>query len=207
MKKIIKRVYTSSLLLAATGCFAIAAVISLFFSTEKISVVKAVSSKISVTPSPLLTESETIVAANTTEETSSVASPTLSSPTASPVKEQEGFSQSTPTQIATPKVTPAKQTFTVSLSVNGSGVGDVTLEEGANQCDVLTQAQEQGKISNLLMKYDNSLGTYGVYQINGMGKETSVWWVYNVNGQSPSQGCSYISAKNGDSVEWEYKGN
>jgi len=39
------------------------------------------------------------------------------------------------------------------------------------------------------------------------GKETSVWWTYTVNGQSPDQGCSFIKTKNNDSVEWKYIGS
>lgn len=57
------------------------------------------------------------------------------------------------------------------------------------------------------MRYNNDLGSYGVYQINGIGKDNAIWWTYTVNGQSPSQGCSYIKANNNDKVEWKYIGS
>ena len=57
-----------------------------------------------------------------------------------------------------------------------------------------------------MMKFDSSLGTNGVYQINGIGKENTIWWVYTVNGKSPTQGCSYIKVNNNDVVVWEYQG-
>lgn len=97
--------------------------------------------------------------------------------------------------------------LTVSLSIAGSSVGSFEIPQGSNQCDVLTQALSQGKIQSLNMRYNSDMGTNAVYQINGVGKENSVWWTFKVNGQSPSQGCSYIKTNSGDSVLWEYIGN
>jgi hypothetical protein len=57
------------------------------------------------------------------------------------------------------------------------------------------------------MRYNADYGTNAVYQINGIGKENAVWWGFKVNGQSPTQGCSYIKVNNGDNVLWEYAGN
>jgi hypothetical protein len=57
------------------------------------------------------------------------------------------------------------------------------------------------------MRYDNNLGTNAVYQINGIGKDNAVWWVYKVNGQSPNQGCNFIKVNDGDKAEWSYLGN
>ncbi len=94
----------------------------------------------------------------------------------------------------------------VNLSLKGGSNFEVNIPNGANQCDVLTMALEQGKILSLNMRYDNSIKSNAVYQINGIGKENSVWWVYKVNGESPSQGCSYTGADNGDNVLWEYIG-
>ena len=109
---------------------------------------------------------------------------------------------------ATPQPTSqAAQNFQVNLKINGSPVGGVNVSNGQNQCDVLNDALSQGKIASLNMKYDNGLGTYGIYQINGIGKENSIWWVYKVNGNPPNQGCSYIKAASSDNVEWEYKGS
>jgi len=127
------------------------------------------------------------------------------SPTPAPT--QTLSSTPTPTQASTPAPTPVAQTNQVSLSINGSPAFSVSVIEGANQCDLLNKALEEGKISSLNMRYDSNLGAYAVYQINGLGKENSVWWTYKVNGQSPPQGCSYIKAKEGDSVEWEYIGS
>ena len=114
-----------------------------------------------------------------------------------------GSSNSSPT--STPQVNASK--INVTLSVDGGSSSEITIDNGANQCDVLTKALEQGKIQSLNMRYDNSLGSNGVYQINGIGKDNSIWWTYKVNGKSPSQGCSYVKANNGDSVEWNYQGS
>lgn len=94
----------------------------------------------------------------------------------------------------------------VNVTLNGTNF-EVKINDNSNQCDVLSKALEQGKIQSLNMRYDNSLGSYGVYQINGVGKENSVWWTYKVNGQSPSKGCSYVKANSGDSIEWKYIGS
>lgn len=115
-----------------------------------------------------------------------------------------------PTNIPSPakaSATEGQQGLKVSLSIGGSLVGTVDLSNGANQCDVLSQALAQGKIQSLNMRYNNDMGTNAVYQINGIGKENAVWWGFKVNGQSPSQGCSYIKVNNGDNVLWEYVGN
>jgi len=101
---------------------------------------------------------------------------------------------------------PVNQQTQVNLSVNGGESFTVNVNLGDNQCAVLTKALEQEEISSLNMQYNSSLGSYAVYQINGIGKENSVWWTYTVNGTSPTQGCSYIKANNGDKVEWEYIG-
>lgn len=194
--------------IAAIICFAIALISPLVFvsinpSVQK-EVIKKVSPTVTIVPSKTEKESESVQGAMTVDNHS--ANPTPVS------QDSQGQATSTTTQsTATPTIAPtsvpAVQTFQVSLSVNGSSVGSVTVDQGANQCDVLTKAKDQGKISQLLMKYVDSLGTNGVYQINGVGKDNSVWWVYKVNGQSPGQGCSYIKANSGDTVEWDYQGN
>jgi hypothetical protein len=109
-----------------------------------------------------------------------------------------------PTNIP-PTSTP--QNFKISLKINDLSVGSIDVSQGANQCDVLSQALLQGKIQSLNMRYNNDLGTNAVYQINGIGKENSVWWTFKVNGQSPSQGCSYIKVGSNDNAEWSYIGN
>ena len=121
-----------------------------------------------------------------------------------PISIIKGSENPTPTNI--PPIS-APQGLKVSLSIGNSSVGSIDLSNGANQCDVLSQALSQGKIQSLNMRYNNDMGTNAVYQINGVGKENAVWWTFKVNGQSPSQGCSYIKVGNGDNVEWSYIGN
>lgn len=124
---------------------------------------------------------------------------------ATPTHSNASRQASTPVPTATQ--VKQNQNSQVNLSVNGSSVGQINVTSGQNQCDVLNDALAQGKISSLNMKYDNNLGTYGVYQINGIGKENAIWWVYKVNGNSPNQGCSYIKAAAGDNIEWNYIGS
>lgn len=152
-----------------------------------------------VTPSPTPTA---VVKRDTEESTIPTKVPTT-------VPTQTATSANTSTASNTPTNTPAPQVATrqVNLSINGSGVGSVTVNEGANHCDVLSKAVEQGKISSLNMKFDENYGSYGVYQINGIGKDNAVWWVFKVNGASPNQGCSHIKVNNGETAEWEYKGS
>ncbi|MFA6017477.1 MAG: DUF4430 domain-containing protein [Patescibacteria group bacterium] len=121
-----------------------------------------------------------------------------------PTSITKGSENPTPTIIPP---TSAPQGLKVSLTINGSSVGEIDVNVGANQCDVLSQALSQGKIQSLNMRYNNDLGTNAVYQINGIGKENAVWWGYKVNSQSPSQGCSYVKVNNGDNTQWSYLGN
>lgn len=111
------------------------------------------------------------------------------------------------TQAKSPEPIQTPQTNQISVSINGSSSFTVSVTDGVNQCDVLSKALSDGKISSLNMRYDSNFGTYAVYQINGIGKENSVWWTYTVNNQSPNQGCSYVKAKNNDNVEWKYIGS
>ncbi|VVA44128.1 conserved exported hypothetical protein [Candidatus Roizmanbacteria bacterium] len=124
-----------------------------------------------------------------------------------PIQQIQPTNTPTPTQTPTPNTLPITTSITISLSVGGSTVGSFNIPQDSNQCDVLTQALSQGKIQSLNMRYNSDFGTNAVYQINGIGKENAVWWGFKVNGQSPSQGCSYIKVNNGDSVLWEYVGN
>lgn len=115
---------------------------------------------------------------------------------------------STSTSVtSTPASTPVNQQIQVNLSINGGGSFSVNVDQGNNQCDVLKKALEEGKINSLNMQYNIIYNSYAVYQINGIGKENSVWWVYTVNEISPTQGCSYIKANNGDNIEWKYIGS
>lgn len=106
----------------------------------------------------------------------------------------------------TSKSDPQQNVLKVNLSINDGPSFSIELPSGSNQCDVLNKALSDGKISSLNMKYLSSMSTYGVYQINGIGKGEQVWWVYKVNGISPSQGCNHVKVNNNDSVNWSYLG-
>ncbi len=104
----------------------------------------------------------------------------------------------------TAQTTQTPQATTVSLSVNGSSKGSITLNNGSNHCNVLSSARAQGKISSLDMRYVAEFGSQGIYVIDGIGDSSAIWWTYTVNGRSPPSGCSHVTARNGDSVNWTY---
>lgn len=136
--------------------------------------------------------------------TKSIPTPT---PTSIPAPSQSSSSTDQVSNSPTPTASSNTSFEQVNLSINGSSSLTIAVNKVSNQCDVLSKALEQGKISSLNMRYDKTYETYAVYQINGIGKENSVWWVYTVNGQSPSQGCSYIKTNSGDNIEWKYIGS
>ena len=98
---------------------------------------------------------------------------------------------------------PGSAIVTVSLSVNGSYAGRVTLPGSDNQCDVLSEALSEGVINYLDMRYDPQNRSYAVYVINNIGDSSSVWWTYTVNG-GWVPGCSSTPVHNNDSVNWQY---
>lgn len=95
-------------------------------------------------------------------------------------------------------------TISLNLSVNGRPKGLVRLSAGSNQCSVLSQALTANLISSLDMRYSSEYGTQAVYVIDGIGDPGAVWWTYKVNGTAPPYGCAYVTAHNGDSVNWQY---
>jgi hypothetical protein len=204
--KNVRRIFLKSpLLTVAIVCFMLAGVFVLFPSLSSKQEVNRIAKKSAIVKNAQMTPSPT-------EQHFYSSKPAIST---IPSKQQQvlptpntSTNVSSPTTIPTQQILPTAATVAlqVQLSINGSLAGSITVDLGSTQCDVLMKAQEQGKISRLLMKYDNGLGTNAVYQINGIGKENAVWWVYKVNGQSPTQGCSFIKVNNGDAVEWEYKG-
>lgn len=199
----------SPFITAAIICFAVAIAIPLFVSNSEKKEIKGVSQKINPTstPTPTALPSPTYFYKQTSTNPTTIPRPKADQPLAETQTTSSSNNQQNPTSTPTSAPAQAAKTFQVSLKINDSSVGNVDVQEGGNQCDVLTRAKDQGKISQLLMKYDNNLGTYGIYQINGQGQENSVWWTYKVNGASPSQGCSLVKANSGDSVEWKYAGN
>jgi len=175
-----------------------------FYNSNRIKpvVVKKIPPTIISTPTPVI--NPTITGQKFLSPTVVVLTQIIIQPTSSAEVSAKAGSSDSPTS---PPPTSAPQGLKVSLSINGSSVGLIDVSKNANQCDVLSQALSQGKIQSLNMKYNNDMGTNAVYQINGIGKENAVWWVFKVNGQSPSQGCSYIKVNNGDNSEWSYIGN
>lgn len=114
--------------------------------------------------------------------------------------------QPTPTPESTPQATPASQKVTVNITINGGEQFSLELNSENNHCDALSEALNKGKISSLKMEYNSALGSYGVYEINGLGQDGQVWWVYEVNGKSPPFGCSQVKVKDGDQIKWNYIG-
>lgn len=106
----------------------------------------------------------------------------------------------------TPTPKSSSDKATIHVSIDGASSFSLELDKGKNQCEVLQQALQDNKISQLLMKYDNSLDSTGIYQINGIGKENAVWWTYEVNGKAPTSGCNHIAANHDDRVFWKYVG-
>lgn len=163
-------------------------------------------------PKPVITPTKAIVIPITVTSTvSPIKNSKLEKPQTVTVTVAKTNNQSA--NIQSPSPTGIKPTavpdnkLKVNLTVNGSGAFPVEVSSGANQCDVLSQALAIGKIQSLNMRFNSDMGTYAVYQINGIGKDNSVWWTYKVNGQSPQQGCSYVKVNNGDNSEWSYIGN
>ena len=175
-----------------------------FYNSNRIKpvVVKKIPPTIISTPTPVI--NPTITGQKFLSPTVVVLTQIIIQPTSSAEVSAKAGSSDSPTS---PPPTSAPQGLKVSLSINGSSVGLIDVSKNANQCDVLSQALSQGKIQSLNMKYNNDMGTNAVYQINGIGKENTVWWIFKINGQSPSQGCSYIKVNDGDNTEWNYLGN
>ena len=116
------------------------------------------------------------------------------------------FNASTPTPTVSSSPSFNPQMNQINVSINNSANFTISVTDGANQCEVLSKSLSEGKISSLNMKYDSRYNSYAVYQINGIGKETSVWWTFSVNGSNPPQGCSQVKANNNDNAVWTYIG-
>jgi len=102
---------------------------------------------------------------------------------------------------------PTPQKLEVTLTINSNPSFVLTLDPGQNQCDVLKKAESEDKITSLKMEYNSALKSYAVYQINGVGEDTKVWWTYTVNGQKPPLGCSHIEVYANDQIHWQYLGS
>lgn len=103
-------------------------------------------------------------------------------------------------------ISPSAATTRIAVNINNQSNFTLSLPATANQCDVLSTALSEGKISQLDMRYNQSHGSYGVYKINSVGKSDAVWWVFTVNGVSPNKGCSHVKVNNNDQISWKYIG-
>lgn len=114
---------------------------------------------------------------------------------------------STPTQTTEASVPQPDQPADVqaTLYINSMRKGQVVLPGGSNHCDVLSVALDKGLVNSLKMEWKGGgLNSYAVYVIDGRGDPNSVWWVYEVNGKSPSYGCSHVPVEDGDNVNWKF---
>lgn len=148
---------------------------------------KTFPAKIAISPSSTPASNPSQVATVTQSQTSQIES------TPSP-----------PTNV--PTSTPQVQKFSVSVSIDGGGSFSLEIDNGKNQCDVLSRALSEGKISSLNMQYNSAFGSNAVYQINGLGQEGQVWWTYSVNDKKPPLGCSHVTVNGNDNVRWTYIG-
>lgn len=139
-----------------------------------------------------------------TDQPGTASTPAVSTPNKRSVSPVSTSSSAQPAQVQPENKSSQPAAITVSLIVNSQSKGSVTVSAGNNQCDVLTQALANRQISSLDMRYNSSLGSYGVYVIDGTGDTSNIWWTYAVNGRSPPQGCSKIQAASGDVIEWRY---
>ena len=97
-----------------------------------------------------------------------------------------------------------QQNIQVTLYINNVNKGQIYLNSGMSQCQVLSQALQQGAIQSLDMRYSEQYNTMAVYVINGLGEANEIWWAYRVNGKPPPFGCSKMIVQNGDQVVWSY---
>ncbi len=175
---------------------------------------------------PSVTPEVKVLGANT-QKTSWPTAEVAKSPTATPVPHSTQTASNTTTsgqqtttntltqqttQNSSPTVTPqpttapttASVTNTVSMQVQdpaGTSNFMVTLKNGANACDVLQEAKDEGKINSVTFddSYMASLHSRYVTQINGYANN----WTFTINGSSPN-GCSLSNPKPNDSIVWKY---
>jgi hypothetical protein len=152
-------------------------------------------------------------ASSTNSSTSSGSAGTTTGKSSGTQQINASLSQQSPTQApqyASPASTPSSpqpSTVQVTLAVNDQVKGVVALSSTSNQCDLLNQAYAQGILTELDMRYNSELKTYGIYRIDNIGDPNTVTWTYTVNGKPPQFGCSYIKVQNSETVNWQYLNN
>ena len=77
----------------------------------------------------------------------------------------------------------------------------MTLNNGANACDVLQEAKNEGKINSVTFddSYMSTMHSRYITEINGYSNN----WTFTVDGSSPN-GCSLINPKPNDTIVWKF---
>ncbi|HSW88421.1 MAG TPA: DUF4430 domain-containing protein [Candidatus Saccharimonadales bacterium] len=148
-------------------------------------------------PFPTLTETPTVTV--TYINTVPTTQPTLPIITATPIPQTP-----TPSLTLTISPTPTQTLNTVSLQLktpDTTSNATITLKDGANVCDVLDEAKNEGKISSVTFddSYMSSLHSKYVSEINGYKNN----WTFTINGSAPL-GCSLFHPKPNDSIVWKF---
>ena len=152
------------------------------------------------------TTQNTSTSNNQTTTTTSSSQP-ASTTTSSSNSTQQTIPQtntSAPTSTPTPVPTAQPISSTVSMQVQDPGGNSsftVTLNNGANACDVLQEAKNEGKINSVTFNddYMSTMHSRYITEINGYSNN----WTFTVNGSSP-QGCSLINPKPNDTIVWKF---
>ena len=154
------------------------------------------------TPTQIPSKSNTIAVHSartqnkTTQTVSNVNIQNLPSPTAIPTITLSP----TITLITTP--TQTIQNINMQLiTPDGTSNFSVVLKSGANACDVLQEAKDEGKINSVTFddSYVSSLHSRYVTEINSYKDN----WTFTVNGNSPL-GCSLSNPKPNDVIVWKF---
>ncbi|MCM1136859.1 MAG: DUF4430 domain-containing protein [Clostridium sp.] len=82
---------------------------------------------------------------------------------------------------------------------------EVSFNEGATALDVLKSVAQEQKMQ-LDFEQSPAYGAYvkGINNIYGKELGDMSGWLYQVNGESPSVGCSSYQLADGDKVVWQY---
>lgn len=128
----------------------------------------------------------------------------ISSPTTPPTTAPQSTPTQTPIPTEQPAATPTTTTQTVSVQIQApDGISNfpVTLKDGANVCDVLQTAKNEGKINSLTLDdtYLSAFNSKYVLEINGYKDN----WTFKINGNSPL-GCSLSNPKPNDIIVWKF---
>ncbi len=138
------------------------------------------------------TSANTAAASHVSNSNSDTSSNQQTAPTTAPL----------PTTPATPTQTPASATVQMQVQTpGGTSSFSTNLNTGANACDVLQEAKNEGKITSVTFddSYMSSLHSRYVTEISGYQNN----WTFTVNGSSPL-GCSLANPKPNDSIVWKF---